>query len=167
MVRTCRISSFCTVAWQLARFQLTRRIVRSLGDTGASCLFKNYFGSCCTTNNSCYLLTLDMQKLAPFIFTFCSPSGELAQPLVSSEHTHTRLTALCPGLPGWVGSRKVKPMWILLKQETASGSGVSWAICKSASRSRQITMPAPHYFSRGSYSNQKAESLCLCACFCI
>ena len=30
LARTCRISSFCTVAWQLARFQLTRRIVRSL-----------------------------------------------------------------------------------------------------------------------------------------
>ena len=59
-------------------------------------------------------------------------------------HTHTRLTALCPGLPGWAGTRKVKPIWILLKQETLSGSGISWAICKSASRSRQITMPAPH-----------------------
>jgi len=30
--------------------------------------------------------------------------------------THTRLTALCPGLPGWAGTRKVKPTWILLKQ---------------------------------------------------
>ena len=29
--------SFCTVAWQLARFQLTRRIARSLGDSWASC----------------------------------------------------------------------------------------------------------------------------------
>jgi len=26
-----------------------------------------------------------------------------------------------------------------------SGSGISWAVCKSAPRSRQITMPAPHY----------------------
>ena len=26
-----------------------------------------------------------------------------------------------------------------------SGSGISWAICKSAPRSRQITMPALHY----------------------
>jgi len=26
-----------------------------------------------------------------------------------------------------------------------SGRGISWAICKSASRSRQITMPAPHH----------------------
>jgi len=31
LVRTCRISSFCTVAWQLARLLLTRRIARSLG----------------------------------------------------------------------------------------------------------------------------------------
>jgi len=29
-----------------------------------------------------------------------------------STHTHTRLTALFPGLPGWVGTRKVKPIWI-------------------------------------------------------
>ena len=41
--------------------------------------------------------------------------------------THTRLTALCPGLPGWAGTRKVKPIWILLEQETVSGSGISWA----------------------------------------
>ena len=38
LVRTCRISSFCTVAWQLARFQLTRRIARYLGDSWAFCL---------------------------------------------------------------------------------------------------------------------------------
>jgi len=59
-------------------------------------------------------------------------------------HTHIRLTALFQGLPGWAGTRKVKPIWILLKQETVSGSGISWAICKSAPRSRQITTPAPH-----------------------
>jgi len=35
--RTCRTSSFCTAARQLARFQLTRRIARSLGDSWASC----------------------------------------------------------------------------------------------------------------------------------
>ena len=61
----------------------------------------------------------------------------------SQVTTHTRLTALCSGLPGWAGTRKIKPIWILLKQETVSGSGISWAICKSASRSRQITKPAP------------------------
>ena len=60
-------------------------------------------------------------------------------------HTHTCLTALYPGLPGWAGTRKENPIWILLKQETVSGSGIRWAICKSASRSRQITTPAPHH----------------------
>ena len=49
------------------------------------------------------------------------------------------------GLPGWAGTRKVKPIWILLKQETVSGIGISLAICKFASRSRQMTTPAPHH----------------------
>ena len=52
--------------------------------------------------------------------------------------------AIFPGLPRWAGTRKVKPIWILLKQETVSSSGI-WAICKSASRSRQITTPVPHH----------------------
>jgi len=60
-------------------------------------------------------------------------------------HTHTHLTALCPGLPGWAGTRKVTPIWILLKQETVSGSDSSWVVCKFAPRSRQITTPAPHH----------------------
>ena len=60
-------------------------------------------------------------------------------------YTHPRLTAIFPGLPRWAGTRKAKPIWILLKQETVTGSGISWNICKSAPRSRQITMPAPHH----------------------
>ena len=47
------------------------------------------------------------------------------------------------GLPRWAGTRKIKPIWILLKQETVSGSGISWAICKSVPCSRQTTTPAP------------------------
>ena len=58
---------------------------------------------------------------------------------------HTRLTALFPGLPEWASTRKVKPIWILLKQETVSGSGISWDICKSAPRSSKITTPVPHH----------------------
>jgi len=60
-------------------------------------------------------------------------------------HTHTCLTALFPGLSGWASTRKIKPIWISLKQETVSSSGISWAIRKSAPSSRQITMPAPHH----------------------
>jgi len=60
-------------------------------------------------------------------------------------HTHVHLTALYPGLHGWAGTRKVKPIRILLEQETVSGSGISWAIRKSAPRSRQITTSAPSH----------------------
>ena len=69
----------------------------------------------------------------------------MASPGNQHTHTHTRLTALFPGLPRWASTRKVKTIWILPKQETVSGSGISWAICKSAPHSRQITMPAPHH----------------------
>jgi len=43
------------------------------------------------------------------------------------------------------GTRKVKPISILVKQETVSGSGISWNICKFAPHSRQITTPALHH----------------------
>ena len=33
----------------------------------------------------------------------------------------------------------------LLEQEIVSGSGISWTICKSAPRSRQITTPEPNH----------------------
>jgi len=36
LFRICRTSSFCTAAWQLVRFQLTRRIARSLDDSWAT-----------------------------------------------------------------------------------------------------------------------------------
>jgi len=64
------------------------------------------------------------------------------------RHTHTHpFNGPFPGLPRWAGTRKVKPIWILLKQETvsSSGSGISWALCKSAPRSRHITTPVPHH----------------------
>ena len=66
-------------------------------------------------------------------------------PYMTVHAFNTRLTALCLGLPRSAGTRKVKPIWILLRQETVSGSGISWAICKSAPRSRQTTMPATHH----------------------
>ena len=60
-------------------------------------------------------------------------------------HTHIHLMAFFLGLPRWAGTRKVEPIWILLKQETVSGSGISCARCKSAPCSRQITTPASHH----------------------
>ena len=49
-------------------------------------------------------------------------SSAVLQVIVTETHTHTRLTALCPELSGSAGTRKVKPTWILLEQETVSSS---------------------------------------------
>jgi len=49
--------------------------------------------------------------------------------------------ALCPGLPGWAGTRKVNLFGTILEQEMVSCS----AIYKFAPCRRQITMPAPHH----------------------
>jgi len=52
----------------------------------------------------------------------------------------------------------------LLEQEIVSGSGISWAICKSAPQPRQTTMPASHHsFCTGQMlflpSNQQYQSI--------
>ena len=66
------------------------------------------------------------------------------QHVITEEHTHL-FNGPLSGTTRWAGTRKVKPIGILLKQETVSGNDISWAICKSAPRSRQITMPATHH----------------------
>jgi len=53
----------------------------------------------------------------------------------------------------WIKSRTTQVSWYqkgkanldLLEQEIVTGSGISWAICKSAPHHRQITMPASHW----------------------
>ena len=74
----------------------------------------------------------------PMISSLCS-----RQP-ITHTHTHT-FNGPFSGTTQVSRYEKGKPIWILLKQETVSGSGISWVICKSAPRSRQITMPAPHH----------------------
>ena len=64
-------------------------------------------------------------------------------------HTHTHAHARPFSgpflvLPRWAGTGKVKPIWILLKQETVSGSSMQ-VVCKSAPCFREITMPATHH----------------------
>ena len=65
LFRTCRTSSFCTVAWQLLRFQLTRRIARSLGDSWASChqMFVHVTDGC----GSVLLSGVAVNYLLPFL----------------------------------------------------------------------------------------------------
>ena len=80
------------------------------------------------------------------VIHFMSPAGWLPvhRDQLQAQRSVTSMGKLYL-LPGWASTRKAKPNWILLKQETVSGSGISWAICKSAPSSRQITMPAPHH----------------------
>jgi len=62
---------------------------------------------------------------------------------MNNTHTHTHTHPFNGPFSGTTQVsryQKGKPIWILLKQETVSGSGISWAICKSAPRPRQITM---------------------------
>ena len=72
-------------------------------------------------------------------------TSECCQHNRSTTHYTRPFNGPLSWLPGWAGTRNVKPVRILLKQETVSGSGISWAICKSAPRCRQVTMPAPHH----------------------
>jgi len=61
-------------------------------------------------------------------------------------HTHTHPFDGPFSRTTWVSRyQKGKTNLDLLKQETVSGSGISWAVCKRAPRSRLITTPAPHH----------------------
>jgi len=74
--------------------------------------------------------------------------GILCEPIISRKDTHIHthpFNGLFSGTTRVSRYQKDKPFWILLMQETVSGSGISWAICKSAPRSRHIIMPAPHH----------------------
>ena len=64
--------------------------------------------------------------------------------LMLERHTHPFNSPLS-GTTRVRRYQKGKTIWIFLEQETVSGSGISWAVCKSAPRSRQISMPAPHH----------------------
>ena len=67
------------------------------------------------------------------------------QNYITHTNTHTRLTVLFPGLPGSAGTRKVKPIWILLSQESVSGSGISSATSLQTDIQRQH--PTTQFFT--------------------
>ena len=92
--------------------------------------------------NSCSVRFARWQMMV-FGKMICKFSGRNYK-LSSLSNTHTFNGPL--SRTTWLSRcQKGKPTCILLKQETVSGSCISWAICKSAPRSRQITMPAPHH----------------------
>ena len=143
----CRECVVCAAKWRTCSTPLTLQdqddsVVTTWGiSTAFICFFVVY----------CFCLVFFLHQLH---HTHARPRAH--------THTHTRLSAFFPGLPEWAGTRKVKPISILLKQETVSGSGISWAICKSAPCSRQTTMPAPHcsvFLQAGCYSCRPTNSI--------
>jgi len=73
-------------------------------------------------------------------WTICKQSApRFRQITTATPHTHP-FNGPFSGTTQVSRYQKGKKIWILLKQETVSGSGISWALCKSAPRSRQITM---------------------------
>ena len=48
-------------------------------------------------------------------------SAAYSKPAHTHTVTHTRSTALCPRLPRWAGTRKVKPIWIVPERKNQSG----------------------------------------------
>jgi len=78
------------------------------------------------------------------------------------QHTHTpRLMALFPGLPRWAGTSKVKPIWILLKQET------EWQchqlghmqVCTSLQRDNHASTPLLSFLQAGCPSCRPTNSV--------
>jgi len=80
------------------------------------------------------LAQCNMKKMSSNIMDLTVYKNRLQHKWKHNTHSHP-FNGPFPGLPGWAGTRKVKPIGILLKQETVSGSGINWVICK----------PAPHH----------------------
>ena len=80
----------------------------------------------------------------------------------SYTHTHTRLTVLFPGLPRGAGTRKGKSIWILLKHETVSGSGISWTqvqVCTSLQADNHASTPPLSFLQAGCPSCRPTNSV--------
>jgi len=63
----------------------------------------------------------------------------------TSRELHTHRDPLNSPLSGTTRVSRYQKGNTNLDFTEASGSGISWAVCKSAPRSRQITTPAPHH----------------------
>ena len=93
--------------------------------SGGGCCYW-FCWSCCLSDNHLLRTSLSSQVGYGVLISSKITLHWLWLPRVVTP-VYTRLMALFPGLPRWAGTRKVKPIWILLKQETVSGSGISWA----------------------------------------
>ena len=76
------------------------------------------------------------------ITTVCIPPGGELTINIQQQHPFNGLLSRTTWMSRY---QKGKTNLDLLQQETVIGSGISWAICKSAPCPRQIIKPAPHH----------------------
>jgi len=137
-VTACRQSSFSSSTWTSYKWRLWRLHRHIQADTG-----KPHD----VTTHAKSLQTIHRYNVLYYAYIIWHSAHTHTHTHGARTHarTHTPFNGPLSGTIRSAGNRKVKPIWILLKQETVSGSGISYAICKSAPRSRQMTMPAPHH----------------------
>ena len=102
--------------------------------------------------------------------TNCNSNDQMLQlvsiQLLQKAHTHTPFNGPFSGTTRVSRYQNGKTNLDLLKQETVSGSGISWATCKSAPSSRQIKAGCPSCRPTNSVKALKAKrhilaNLCL------
>ena len=81
---------------------------------------------------------------------------------IYNTHTHP-FKAFCPRLPGWAGTRKVKPIWILLKQ--SRDSEWHWhqlghtQVCTSLQTDNHASTPPLSFLQAGCPSRRPTNSV--------
>jgi len=108
---------------------------------------KNYI-----SDQQCAEFLCDVHNIAETARQDCDKNRSLEEEVwlvsftvIRNTQIHTRLTALLTGIARVSWFQKGKTNLDFTEQQTVSGSGITWAICKSAPCSRQITTPAPHH----------------------
>ena len=112
LFRTCRTSSFCTVALQLARFQLTQRIARSPSDSWASC----------------------WEKVTPLFVYYNRLTARTAQPRWTHIYNEPGLLQLTHHYRAWSTNRlsslhssnAVQPLLVFIYTEHSSHTHLLW-----------------------------------------
>ena len=92
-----------------------------------------------------YLHIINNAHTCAFLTTSNLTLADLCAHLWTHIHTFKTFNSPYSGTTRVSRYQKGKPIWIFLKQETVSSSGISWARWKSPPRSRQITTPALHH----------------------
>jgi len=117
--------------------------VRSNSPKSICCKMREIACSTLRVNINFYL----RDALLVWVYATAFPSVCHMHAFCQNYYYHHSFTAL------WILSRttqvsryeKGKTNLDFLVQETVSGSGIHWAICKSVTRPRQNTMPTPHH----------------------